>query len=95
MLLFQFGWACSQISHLAAIPDLAQTPNERTMLTAIRYSVTILSTTMVYLTGTKVVITCQFNDKIFGYHFLVHGGCLIMMFYVPQEPKSGNRNFYH
>ena len=52
MLLFQIGWACSQISHLAAIPDLAQTPNERTSLTAIRYSVTILSTTMVYLTGT-------------------------------------------
>jgi len=51
MLLFQFGWACSQISHLAAIPDLAQTPNERTSLTAIRYSVTILSTTMVYLTA--------------------------------------------
>ena len=63
MLLFQFGWACSQISHLAAIPDLAQTPNERTSLTAIRYSVTILSTTMVYLTGImyELFIYCNFH----------------------------------
>ena len=43
----------------------------------------------------KVLITCGFNDKIFGYHFLVHEGCMIMMFYVPQEPKSCNRKFYH
>ena len=51
MLIFQFGWACSQISHLSAIPALAQNQNERTSLTAIRYSVTIMSQVMVYLTG--------------------------------------------
>ena len=43
----------------------------------------------------KVLITCQFNDKIFGYHFLVHEGCVIMMFYAQQELKSGNRKFHH
>ena len=26
--------------------------------------------------------------KILGYHFLVHEGCAIMMFYVPKEPKK-------
>jgi len=51
MLVFQFGWACSQISHLSAIPALAQNQNERTSLTAIRYSVTIISQVMVYLTA--------------------------------------------
>ena len=38
----------------------------------------------------KVLITSQFNDKILDDHFLVHKGCVIMMFYVPQEPKSGH-----
>ena len=64
MLIFQFGWACSQISHLSAIPALAQNQNERTSLTAIRYSVTIMSQVMVYLTGmnfllNKVHIFCR------------------------------------
>ena len=40
---------------------------------------------------TKVLITSRFNDKILDDHFLVHEGCVIMMFYVPQEPKSGNQ----
>ena len=39
---------------------------------------------------TKVLITCWFNDKILDDHFLVHDGRVIMMFYVPQEPKSGH-----
>ena len=43
----------------------------------------------------KVLITSWFNDKILEHHFLVHEGCVIMMFYVPQEPKSGHPKFYH
>ena len=43
----------------------------------------------------KVLITSQFHDKILDDHFLVHKGCVIMMFYVPQEPKSGHPKFYH
>ena len=43
--------------------------------------------------STKVLITSRFNDKILGYHFLVHDGCVIMMFYIPEEPKSGNPKF--
>ena len=43
----------------------------------------------------KVLITCRFNDYILDDHFLVHEGCVIMMFYVPQEPKSGHPKFYH
>jgi len=50
-IIFQFGWACCQISHLAAIPDLGRTNDERTLLTAIRYSVSMSSTILVYLTA--------------------------------------------
>lgn len=38
IVLFQFGWASTQISHLALIPDLATTTNEKVLLNAIRYS---------------------------------------------------------
>ena len=41
----------SQISHLAMIPDLAKIPSDRTELTAIRYTMTNLSTIFVYLVG--------------------------------------------
>ena len=69
MLVFQFGWACSQISHLSAIPALAQNQNERTSLTAIRYSVTIMSQVMVYLTGMNLLVMTiglgNFQDFMF------------------------------
>jgi len=50
IVIFQFGWASTQIAHLAAIPDLSECQNERTGLTAIRYSMTVISTIMVYST---------------------------------------------
>ena len=40
-------------------------------------------------TMTKVLITSRLNDKILEHKFLVYEGCVIMMLYVPQEPKSG------
>ena len=46
VIIFQFGWAAVQISHLAAIPDIAVSQNERTGLTAIRYSMTVTSNIM-------------------------------------------------
>ena len=33
VIIFQFGWAAVQISHLAAIPDIAVSQNERTGFT--------------------------------------------------------------
>ena len=47
--IFQFGWASVQISHLAAIVDLASEQSERTGLTAIRYAMTVISNILVYL----------------------------------------------
>ena len=41
------------------------------------------------MTSLKVVLnTCWFNDKIFGYHFLVLEGCVIMNQKVVNEKKK-------
>ena len=36
IIIFQFGWAATQVSHLAMIPDLTSCRNEYTALTSIR-----------------------------------------------------------
>jgi len=48
-VVFQFGWASVQISHLALIPAISSCQNERTGLTAIRYGMTVISNIAVYL----------------------------------------------
>lgn len=40
IVIFQFGWAASQISHLSLIPELTEDDNEKCGLNAIRYAVT-------------------------------------------------------
>ncbi|XP_042228945.1 major facilitator superfamily domain-containing protein 12-like [Homarus americanus] len=46
--LFQFGWACVQISHLALIPDLTSKKHQRTELNSIRYAFTVLANLSVF-----------------------------------------------
>lgn len=48
VVIFQFGWAAVQISHLSLVPELTPTEHERTELIAIRYSFTVLSNVFVY-----------------------------------------------
>eukprot|EP00058_Branchiostoma_floridae_P016136 XP_002601624.1 hypothetical protein BRAFLDRAFT_85807 [Branchiostoma floridae] len=48
VVIFQFGWASTQISHLALIPDLASSPSLRVELNAIRYAFTVLANVAVY-----------------------------------------------
>ncbi|XP_076178226.1 major facilitator superfamily domain-containing protein 12 isoform X2 [Ptiloglossa arizonensis] len=43
IILFQFGWAAVQISHLSMIPELTPTEHERTELIVIRYIFTVFS----------------------------------------------------
>ncbi|MPC27479.1 Major facilitator superfamily domain-containing protein 12 [Portunus trituberculatus] len=49
VVVFQFGWAATQISHLSLIPTITQDPNDRTELNAIRYGFTVMSNVTVYL----------------------------------------------
>lgn len=49
VVIFQFGWAAVQISHLSLIPEITPNEHDRTKLTAIRYGFTVLSNVMVYV----------------------------------------------
>lgn len=49
IIIFQFGWAAVQISHLSLIPDLTPSSNERIGLNSLRYSFTVASSITVYI----------------------------------------------
>jgi len=36
VVIFQFGWACTQVNHLALIPDLADNAGDKVALNSIR-----------------------------------------------------------
>ncbi|XP_048732861.2 major facilitator superfamily domain-containing protein 12-like isoform X2 [Ostrea edulis] len=48
VVIFQFGWAATQISHLSLIPDLTPDENERVELNGLRYAFTVLSNLAVF-----------------------------------------------
>lgn len=48
IIIFQFGWASVQISHLSLIPDLTPVSCERVELNALRYAFTVVSNICVY-----------------------------------------------
>ncbi|XP_044764974.1 major facilitator superfamily domain-containing protein 12-like [Coccinella septempunctata] len=49
IVIFQFGWAAVQISHLSLIPELTPNEHDRTRLTAVRYGFTVISSIFVYI----------------------------------------------
>ncbi|ROT82189.1 putative MFS-type transporter C19orf28 [Penaeus vannamei] len=65
VVIFQFGWASTQISHLALIPNITQDPNDRTELNAIRYAFTVASNITVYLV-TWLVLGLESQDPEAG-----------------------------
>ncbi|XP_042856101.1 major facilitator superfamily domain-containing protein 12-like isoform X2 [Penaeus japonicus] len=65
VIIFQFGWASTQISHLALIPNITQDPNDRTELNAIRYAFTVASNITVYLV-TWLVLGLESQDPEAG-----------------------------
>ncbi|XP_039250508.1 major facilitator superfamily domain-containing protein 12-like isoform X2 [Styela clava] len=48
VIIFQSGWAATQINHLALIPELARDRAEKVNLNAVRYAFTVLSNILVY-----------------------------------------------
>ncbi|XP_051719009.1 major facilitator superfamily domain-containing protein 12-like isoform X2 [Ctenopharyngodon idella] len=48
IVIFQFGWAATQISHLSLIPELASCEHEKVELTAYRYAFTVIANITVY-----------------------------------------------
>ncbi|XP_071506133.1 major facilitator superfamily domain-containing protein 12-like [Diadema antillarum] len=62
IVIFQFGWAATQISHLSLIPELTQMDGERVELNAIRYAFTVMSSIFVYLV-TFLLLHMQEDEK--------------------------------
>ncbi|XP_076819781.1 major facilitator superfamily domain-containing protein 12-like isoform X1 [Clavelina lepadiformis] len=48
VVIFQFGWASTQINHLALIPDLTNDDGDKVTLNAFRYAFTVFSSILVY-----------------------------------------------
>ncbi|XP_063146806.1 major facilitator superfamily domain-containing protein 12 isoform X2 [Candoia aspera] len=48
VIIFQFGWAATQISHLSLIPELVTSDHEKVELTAFRYAFTVMANITVY-----------------------------------------------
>ncbi|KAK1152570.1 major facilitator superfamily domain-containing protein 12 [Acipenser oxyrinchus oxyrinchus] len=48
IVVFQFGWAATQISHLSLIPELVTNDQEKVELTAYRYAFTVIANIAVY-----------------------------------------------
>uniref|UniRef100_A0A671XXK2 Major facilitator superfamily domain containing 12 n=1 Tax=Sparus aurata TaxID=8175 RepID=A0A671XXK2_SPAAU len=48
VIIFQFGWAATQISHLSLIPELVSDDSDRVELTAYRYAFTVVANITVY-----------------------------------------------
>ncbi|XP_075854358.1 major facilitator superfamily domain-containing protein 12 [Microcebus murinus] len=48
IVVFQFGWAATQISHLSLIPELVTNDHEKVELTALRYAFTVVANIAVY-----------------------------------------------
>ena len=63
IVIFQFGWASVQISHLSLIPDLTPYSHERIELNAWRYAFTVVSSITVYLITWIILQTGTDADK--------------------------------
>ncbi|XP_021100517.1 major facilitator superfamily domain-containing protein 12 isoform X3 [Heterocephalus glaber] len=48
IVVFQFGWAATQIAHLSLIPELVTSDHEKVELTALRYAFTVVANIAVY-----------------------------------------------
>lgn len=57
IVIFQFGWASTQISHLSLIPELTDKESEKVTLNAIRYACTVSSNIYVFLVTWVLIST--------------------------------------
>ena len=64
--LFQVGWATSQVSHLALVPDLAASKEERTSLNSLRYGTTVACSLGVYIACWFLFGTSEMADDGLG-----------------------------
>lgn len=66
ILIFQFGWAIVQITHLAMIPEMSRTQKDRSDLTSIRYSASVMSSVVVFMVTWAVLHARNKTDSNIG-----------------------------
>uniref|UniRef100_A0A914EFH2 Major facilitator superfamily domain-containing protein 12 n=1 Tax=Acrobeloides nanus TaxID=290746 RepID=A0A914EFH2_9BILA len=102
IMVFQFGWASVQISHLALIPELSSVESSRTSMNSFRYGFTVLANLVVFAFLYVFLNRSNVNDKIGpsdSIHFrdmgfIVVGLGLFMdtvFYFTTREPKDGRR----
>ncbi|KAK6039539.1 hypothetical protein COOONC_22956 [Cooperia oncophora] len=102
IMLFQFGWASVQISHLALIPELSSIDSSRTTMNSLRYSFTVIANLSVFVVLAWFLSQSTDHSEIGPYDFthfqtagfiVVGAGLLVtMLFYaIVREPKTGRR----
>ncbi|CAF1084833.1 unnamed protein product [Adineta steineri] len=64
IILFQFGWACSQIGHLAMLNELTPKDGERVALNAYRHAWSIVANIFVYAVTWLLLDNNQIKDNI-------------------------------
>jgi len=104
VVLFQFGWATVQISHLSMIPDITSDEAERMALTSVRYAATVMSNLLVYgmcwllleLVGDPESDVITPEDKnVFLYSMLFTiglGGLSSLLFHFSVKPADKSMN---
>ncbi|CAF4767453.1 unnamed protein product, partial [Rotaria sp. Silwood1] len=63
IIIFQFGWSCSQITHLAMINELTHKDGERVALNSFRYAWTVASSIFVYAIASVLLGVHSSSDK--------------------------------
>ncbi|UJR38059.1 hypothetical protein I4U23_030741 [Adineta vaga] len=90
IIIFQFGWACSQIGHLSMLNELTPKDDERVALNAYRHAWSIVANIFVYtvtwflLDNTQISDNNQMNANVFQtltYIIIITGSCTSLIFY--------------
>ena len=64
VVIWVFGYATTQTSHLSMIPDLTTDKSTRMTLTSVRYSATVMSNVLVYFIAWLLLKTCKYYNPI-------------------------------
>ncbi|KAL3083392.1 hypothetical protein niasHS_011194 [Heterodera schachtii] len=101
-MLFQFGWAAVQISHLAMIPELSNSEHSRMSMTSYRYGFTVAANLFVFAClflflaqdkdTSKIKPSDLANFRNLGLVAVALGTAVTALFYAGvSEPNSGQR----
>ncbi|CAI2356880.1 unnamed protein product [Caenorhabditis sp. 36 PRJEB53466] len=102
IMVFQFGWASVQISHLALIPELSSLPSSRSTMNSLRYAFSVIANLSVFFalawllsesTGHSSIGPWDFNHfRLAGWLAVILGVTISVVFYTfTKEPANQRR----